>query len=109
MELVWSDPLYGMSDPNHYQVWVAAANNRSSGDYRQVIQYFNMDPVALNVLLDQISGWSKGVEGVVDNWYCGNNKEGEACDNDLLTFMQLSQSSITAHPPPGVDPTDSFC
>lgn len=105
-KILWSDPNYGLNDPDHFQMWVNAATNRSSDDYRILTRYFNMKSVPMNSLLDNLRDWSIGLTGVVENWYCGNSS---SCTNDDLTFMQLSQSSVTSRPPPGVDPTDTFC
>jgi hypothetical protein len=39
---LWSDPVYGLNNSDHFQVWVAAALNRSSGDYKIIKSYFGL-------------------------------------------------------------------
>lgn len=77
--MLWSDPLYGMSDPNHFTVWVAAALNRKSGDYKILKSYFDLTSIEIGIILDQIEEWALLLDKVIDNWYCPG---GQTCDND---------------------------
>lgn len=65
----------------------------------------------MQVVLEQLKSWLQGLEGIIDNWYCGNGTDTNAinCSSEYLTFLQLSRSGVTASPPPGTAPTDSIC
>ena len=52
LDVLWKDPLYGLNKPNHFQVWVAASLNRSSGDYKILKSYFDLTSPQLNTILD---------------------------------------------------------
>lgn len=106
INILWYDPNYGLNDPDHYQMWVNAANNRTSDDYKILTKYFALKSVSMNTMLDTLKDSSVSLTGLVDNWYCGSSVD---CTNDDLTFMQLSQSTITSKPPPGIDASDTFC
>jgi hypothetical protein len=68
---MWNDPLYGLNDPNNFEIWISAAQNRSSSDYKILLNYFGLEPQQLLQILDSFESWSGGLSGIIDNWYCG--------------------------------------
>lgn len=59
--MVWSDLQFGLSDPNNYEIWVKASQDRDGDDYKILINYFTFEPEQFMVLLDQFSEWLEGL------------------------------------------------
>lgn len=59
--MVWSDLQFGLSDPNNYEIWVKASQDRDGDDYKILINYFTFEPEKFMVLLDQFSEWLEGL------------------------------------------------
>lgn len=79
---LWTDLQYGLNNPNNYEIWLAAARDRFSADYRILLNYFGLEPSQMKVILDQMSSWVAGLEGIIDNWFCGNSTDGQIDCND---------------------------
>jgi hypothetical protein len=102
-ELVYYDPLYGLSNENNYEVWVDYSYYNHSDSEFLLYEYFNFKRGQLQAFDAVFERWCFTVDKILDNWYCGGT-----CENYDLTILQLSSSGLTRNPPSG-DAADSIC
>ena len=103
-EMLWSDPIYGFSDPGNYEVWVDWAYFKDASSGQVLYRYFGLSRAQMQDIQGEFASWCDSINQVLNNWYC----EGEECSTFDLTVRQLGNSTITREPPVG-EAVDSIC
>lgn len=76
-KFIYNDPLYGLGDPNNYEVWVQFSYYNHTDSQYLLYEYFNFNKLQLDSFDRQFSKWCSAVDNILDNSYCG----GKVCSN----------------------------
>jgi hypothetical protein len=102
-ERLYDDPLYGLGDPNNYEIWVDWSYYNNKDAQFVLYEYFSLKRIQLQAFDKVFEKWCFSIDSILDNWYCRG-----PCSNYDLTILQLSSSGVTRNPPTG-DAADSIC
>lgn len=119
-DFLWSDPSYGMSNPENLGEWAQAAfesfnNSQNTYQYSRTANmlknYFVLSDSQLQALMEKINSYVTNLNHIlVENHYCAAMNLSE-CTGRYLAIAQMADGWVTASPPPvsTITPNDTIC